>query len=195
MRFENAYLLWDRAGTLWSAIAPLFEKLRNDAAAPNQTIFVADDRYVISVSLDRMGITDQQPRGSLDKINENIAAVAESVIKVLRISSLERVGFRQVMILRSETMEAAREKANLAIPALATIPKLFRVEPQSYAPTFKIECDDGEIGYTAQLYTQEKKFAFNPPPDVLAIGIDVQEKVLFDFIFRRGHVHEKADCY
>lgn len=183
MRYDEAFLLWDRSGELWSSARTLFSRLKMNQAVPNQTTFIADDRYVLNVMINRTGVTDYRPSGSSEKIAETIATFADLVAKTLELSVLTRVGTRYQYSMKCKTIEEARAKAAEAIPAFATGPRLFNIEPTSCGPSMKIEGDDGELAFVAQLYAQEKKYEFNPPPDVSeASGLERTEQSTFELV-------------
>jgi hypothetical protein len=107
----------------------------------------------------------------------------QEVIETLDIKVLERVGARYVYSLSCKSLEEARLKAAEAIPALSASPKLFNISATSYGPSIKLEADDGELGFVAQLFTQEKKFEFNPPPDLSEItGLEKSEQKTYELV-------------
>lgn len=182
MRYGEAYSLWDRTGRLWRSVEQDFAKLKPNQVQPNEQAFVADDRYVLAAGLQRCNFTDHRPAGSAEKSIETVASFANKVLDVLEVTTLERVGFRMLFSIACTSQEEAREKSMISVQALPPRIALFGVEPTSFGAAVKIEADDGDFGYTAQLYAQEKKFEFNPPPDVLMNGLEKQEQKTFEIV-------------
>ena len=183
MRYDEAFLLWDRSGELWNASRTLFNRLKVNQAVPNQTTFIADDRYILNVMINRTAVTDHRPTGSSEKIAETIATFANLVSQTLDLSVLNRVGTRYQFSMKCKTVEEARARAAEAIPAFGSYPKLFNIAPTSCGPTVKIEADDGDLAFVAQLYAQEKKYEFNPPPDLAeASGLERTEQSIFELV-------------
>jgi hypothetical protein len=182
MRYSEAFTLWDRTGRLWKLVEKDFTKLKPNQVQPNEQTFIADDRYVISAGLQRCNFTDHKPIGGSEKIVEKVATFANKVLDVLELTVLERIGFRLIFSLPCSSLAEAREKSMISITALPSRTLLFGVEPQSFGAAAKLEVDDGDFGYLAQLYPQEKKFDFSPPPDVLMAGLEKREEKTFELV-------------
>jgi hypothetical protein len=60
----------------------------------------------------------------------------------------------------------------MQLPWATSAPELFRVKPENHLPSLKLEVDDGEIGYLAQVYVVEKKIDMTSPPDAIALGAE-----------------------
>lgn len=182
MRYDEAYLLWDRTGSIWTALQPLFKKLRSNQAQPNQQTFIADDRYVLTIGLQRTSLTDHNPAGNVEKLLETVATFANTAIETLELRALERVGARCIFSLPCKSIEEAREKACAALPAFSSRPPLFNIKSGTIGPTIKLECDDGDFGYIAQLYANEKRFEVNSPPEATDSGWEKFEKKLAEVL-------------
>ena len=85
--------------------------------------------------------------------------------------------------LEFKSLEDARKKAQDFGWAALPTKSLFRIEPRSVGPTFKLEVDDGELAYVAQIYPQEQKVAFLTTPDAAAVfGLKDVKKERYDLI-------------
>lgn len=161
LRYEPAYLIWDRAGTMWSEIARSFKNFKHTQVSPNLVVFQGDDRFDIAVGLERLAITDLEPH-STEKTAGLCDDIADLVTQFLNIGVLNRVGMRAQHAIKAETLDDAkrmvREFDLIAVPSVS----LFSIEPKNVAPVYKIEVDDGEMGYIAQLYAEERKLEFTP---------------------------------
>jgi hypothetical protein len=145
-------------------------------------MFIADDRYVLSAGLGRSSLVDHKPAGGAEKLVEKVAVFANKVLEVLEITVLDRVGFRYLFSLPCDSLEEAREKSRTSVAVLPSQTRLFGVEPRSFGATVKLEADDGDFGYLAQLYPQEKSFDFNPPPDVAESGLERRAQKLSQLV-------------
>ena len=183
MRHDEAFLLWDFAGRIWQTLGSHFRDLKSRQASPNETIFFADGRYALNVSLQRASVTDFAPTSTWDDTNKTLAAFVSVVSEALNLRTLTRVGARFMYALEFKSLEDARKKAQDFGWAALPTKSLFRIEPRSVGPTFKLEVDDGELAYVAQIYPQEKKVAFLTTPDAAAVfGLKDVKKERYDLI-------------
>lgn len=182
MRYSEAYELWDRTGSLWKSVEKDFTKLKSNQVGPNEQAFIADNRFVLTAGLQRCNFTDHRPTGSPEKTIEKVAGFANKVLNSLNVTVLERVGFRSVFSVSCESLEELREKSMIAVHALPLGAPFFGVRPTSFGAAVKIEADDGDFGYAAQLYPQEKGFEFNPPPDILIKDLERREEKTFELM-------------
>lgn len=80
-------------------------------------------------------------------------------------------------------MVDARHRVREAIPHAVPQKNLFSLQPDFATPSFKIDGDDGELAYVAQLYQREQKIEFFPPPEATAIGVEKTEKAVYQVVF------------
>jgi hypothetical protein len=183
VRFDENYLVWDRSGVVWRNVGRNFKNLKSQSASPNQVTFMGDDQFVMAVTPDRASITDHRPQGGIDGTIEPLATFVRTVIENLDVTVLTRVGNRYLYSIECKSLEEARRKAQAATPLAVPKKKLFSIEPARIAPSFKIEGDDGELGYIAQIYPREQRIGFSPPPDAAAIGLEKVEKISSELTF------------
>lgn len=175
-------MIWDRAGAVWSEIAKNFKAVKSTGAAPNQSSFNADDRYVMSIATDRASITDWRPSGSMEEINKTLTAFAETAIRVLDVRVITRVGNRHIYTLEFKSQDEARKKMRETHPSAIPKKALFSIPADKAVPAFKVEMDDGELACSAQLYQREKKIEFTPPPDVAVMGVEKTDKAVYEVV-------------
>jgi hypothetical protein len=186
IRYDDAYALWDVAGELRSALRSKFIRIHNGQTQPDGQTFHADGRFTILTALQRSGVTDFQPGASWEKSFEIIRAAHRLVAQMLELTVLTRIGTRFQYAAPAKSLADARKR--VAQHSWASAPdKLFQIEPTSIAPALKIEADDGELGYVAQLYAQERQVTLDASPDMIAAGIEAVDKkvpeVMLDFDF------------
>jgi hypothetical protein len=200
IRYEGAYLLWDKAGVLWTAIGRNFKTFKRSNISPNEQGFFGDDRFTMAVSLERASITDNQPHGTIDKTIETFADFVGKTLEILELDVLTRVGNRYLYSIECKSMEDARQKARGAIPHAVPKKSLFSIEPNFLTPTFKIDGDDGELAFVAQLYPREQKLELSPPPEATAIGVEKTDKTVYqvmldiDFSTKKPIPKERFDA-
>lgn len=165
---------------MWHTLAREFKVFKIAGSVnPNNVTFNANNKYTLNVSLDKAHITDFDPSADTSKIFDNFFKV---VTKTLGITVLTRIGTRFQFFLPFPTIEEARAFARSL--SFATMPrsKLFNVEPVNVTSVYKVDVDDGEVGYTAQLYTLERNFDFSPAPEVATMEIKIPKKSVAELV-------------
>ena len=200
IRYDEAFLLWDRTGSLFHSLSSHFKDIRSHTASPNQTIFYGDRRFVLSVGLERASITDHLPDQKNDKTFEIFEAFVSNVTLQLELQSLKRIGTRFLYTIDCKDLSVAHEKMkNFLLLSYPSGP-LFNVSAHTIKPTYKIEVDNDDLGYIAQLYVSERKFDFNPSPEIASFDIEVPNKKLvqlvldLDFITKKPMLIESFDA-
>jgi len=187
LRFDEAFVLWDRAGALWEAVRRQFRTLKHSQVTPNQTTFTGDNRFTLVVSLDRAVITDHKPSGGTTATLDVMSKFAEVVLQHLEVPVLKRVGTRIIYSLRCKTSDEARAKLAEAMPLSFGEATFFNIKPTQFSPHLKIDVSDGELGYTVQFHKNEKKYEFDPPPEVSDLNLEPRneaiEELTLDFDF------------
>jgi hypothetical protein len=180
-RYDDAYLLWDRTGVLWTSLQQFFKTLKRGEVRPDRQTFHADGRFNIQITLNRVSFTDFAPDASWEKSFQVVESCFLEAVAILGVRVLNRVGTRFQYAVETKSIEDARKRATEY--GWAIFPgKLFQIDPTSVAPAFKIEADDGEIGYIAQMYAQERKVEMDPPPDALAAGLEAVKKSVSELL-------------
>jgi hypothetical protein len=94
LRFENAYLLWDRAGEMASRFIDHDPAIRFVTAQPHQQIFETDDLHIVS-ELASLRVSSRGPN-ALKQLMDFGEVLALTTREVLRINTFTRVGFRNI---------------------------------------------------------------------------------------------------
>ncbi|MCP4051297.1 MAG: hypothetical protein GY730_11405, partial [bacterium] len=97
-RYSTAYLLWDRAGLIWNKISSELHNLKMIKAEPATTTFISDNRYELSVKLDKSHFTDMKPCSGLKDFFKYSESFFSLVTNTLGISEFTRLGFRLVYV-------------------------------------------------------------------------------------------------
>jgi hypothetical protein len=183
LRFDPAYLLWDTTGAMWQSVKRLFKTFKHQQVSPNETSFIGDGRFVLTVSLDRAVITDHTPAGAASAAVEVMSTFSDIVVSQLRIPVLNRIGTRVIHSIKCKSAEEARQKAAEAVPLSVAGNEFFGISESTFSPHLKIDASDGELGYTVQLYISEKKFEFEPPPEfATALNLDRRSETIDELL-------------
>jgi hypothetical protein len=94
LRYDNAYLLWDRAGALASRILEHEPRFRFLTAQPNSQTFETDD-VKLTVEL---GLLRVFSRGSSahQKLTSTAQAITDAATEILNLTSFSRAGYRSI---------------------------------------------------------------------------------------------------
>lgn len=166
MRYDPAYALWDRAGAVASELSRHFPELKNQNANPNVVGFVASQRYNLNILIDRASFVDNKPIGSQKELVAEIDFFYKVLSKNLSITSFSRIGLR---VIFSRQYSSSDDAANAARGyELMKLPdrKYFGIEPVSIKPHYRIEADNGSIGYIYQIYSHTRSLNLDLAPDV-----------------------------
>lgn len=145
-------------------------------------VCVADNRFVIQINLDKLVITDHR----FGKDEENTVQVMSDIYKVareyLRLTTLNRVGTR--IIAASDFPTKNRAFEFLEGLRLVKVPadKMFGLSSSNVNPTYKIEVQDGDVGYTGQIYYQNRSLSIELVPEVNDLGFSEQTKKLEEVV-------------
>jgi hypothetical protein len=182
LRFNHAYHIWDRSGAIWLKVGGLFKKMDLQSANPGQVVFIADDRYTLNVSIDKLIFVDNL-FSSGDEYQSVFTDCAGIALSLLDVPVINRVGTRiNISSPRKDLEEAQRDMCAfnlLKVPGR----KLFDTEPKVVSPTFRIEVNDGELGYTVQINAQTRKVELAPAPDVKDMGVEAFNKTRHEILF------------
>jgi hypothetical protein len=180
LRFDEAFLLWDRTGALWEAVRRQFRTLKHSQVTPNQTTFTGDNRFALSVSLDRASITDHKPSAGATSTVDVMSKFTAVVLEHLEVSVLKRVGTRFIYSHRCKSSEDARAKLAEAMPLGFGGASFFNIKAERFAPHVKFDVNDGELGYTIQFHSNEKKFEFSPPPEMSMLNLELRDETVHE---------------
>ncbi len=175
VRYDPCYTIWDRAGAISVELDRNFVDLKNQNASPNAISFSAENRYILNVLLDRASFTDHMPLGNQKDLLSQVEKFYNIVSSNLRFGKLNRVGLRIVFTFECKTIVEAT--ARCRDYNLVKIPEstFFGINPVNVSPHYRVEVDNGDIGYTYQVYAQTRTLNIDLAPDALPF-VDVSEK-------------------
>lgn len=199
IRFDNAYMLWDRAGLVWSKASSIWTNLKMGKAEPMVTTFIVDDRYELSIQLDKAHFIDMQPISSLKEFMVNAELFVALVVDSLDITEFTRLGFR---LLYSKKFQDKTEAANAFISTkLINAPrgKHFNIEGKILMPNYSLRWEGESTGVRVKLTAQDKKIDLTVGPgveEILPVHVERSE-VIYDIDYytlkntRKGQLNVK----
>ena len=163
VRYPNAYLLWDRAGDLWSEATRRWGSLDVQEAQPGRTVFRYDaKRTEFSALLSKTSIISHYP-DKFDDFVEMATIFLDITTNILEIYELERIGLR-LRYYNSFPDKAAASSAVIALDLLK-IPGMpqFNIDGVVVTPEYAVRFEDGKKGVTVRIGAESEKQEFKPP--------------------------------
>ncbi len=166
VRYDNAYLLWDRAGEIWSKVSSMWPDLKIEKVEPSIITFRLENKYQLSVNLDKAHIIDAKPSSSLNEFMEKADNFLKLVIQILQIKNLIRVGFRLVYIRdfndKFEAADSLLSTKKLLVPS----GRQFGIEGKVTLPRYALVLEGASTAVRVLLEVRDKKVDFDPPPNI-----------------------------
>jgi hypothetical protein len=165
-RYEKAYFLWDKSGEVWTAINQEWHTLKAEIIEPNNTTFLIDNKFQISVNIDKTSVIDLKPSSSLNDFTEVANKAFNIITTILRIEKFNRIGFRLIFIRDFPDKESS---ANAFIDTnLITIPKgkHFNIEGKVLLPTYKFNWESKSTTVRISLEVRDRKIDFDAHPSL-----------------------------
>ncbi len=167
VRYEPAYLHWDRAGSIWQTLSQQWRGLEMSSVEPNATIFKWKNMYDFGVRIERATVTVHFPGPTLGdeeyKVFDNFIQVVSST---LEFGEFSRIGFRAIFEkLYTSEKDASAELAELGIlkpPA----GKHFGISGDLTILSFDARWEGEELGSRVRVGTNKEEIDFDPPPGI-----------------------------
>lgn len=170
LRYEPSYKLWDTSGQIWERVQELGWGLAVRETEPNSTQFIADERLLLTVQLEKLAITDLQPDTSAKLFAAQADEFCSLVTEVLEIKSFTRAGYRCRLYKEFESPKAASEYMGSA--QAVALPKGPFFDVDSFPSTINTVYGytAGESGVTVRLSAGKQEIGFHPPHNSLWSG-------------------------
>ncbi len=181
VRFDEAYALWDISGQIALRLKEIFIDLQLQAANPGAISFLADGIYSVNVTLNNAVIMDYSGETNPEKASKLPALVIDMVLSTLDVAVIKRAGVRFAF---SKQFEAAADShALMSSLGLMVLPRegIFKIQPTNVDPTYRVEIDDGDSGYTVTIGTTSKLLSFKPPAG-MERWIGTTNKTIHEFV-------------
>ena len=170
IRYAPAYLLWDRAGQLWTTCLEKWPNLKNVEAIPARTVFHLEregiTNYEFVAELQNARIIAHRPKSNLKEFSEMVSEFFGFIIKILELNSFERIGFRLMSVKQMKILEEAL-KITCGL-ALLNIPeeKAFGFDRKDVSPEIILLLEGEECGARVRIVGQQTSLQLTAPPGV-----------------------------
>lgn len=182
IRFDDAYILWDRAGLIWSEAKSKLPDMKLIAATPNEVKFMLENRFEFSLNLDKAHIIDMKPSSSLKDFQEHADFFIDLVTNSLSLNTYSRIGFR--LIYRKDFPDKFMAASALLSKKLIFVPenKLFNIQGTTLMPRYSIVWEGDSSATKVTIAAQNKKIDLDIPPSIEEISPVHLEKseIIFD---------------
>lgn len=161
VKYENALLLWDRSGALWTAVGTVLDAVKMVQAQPNLTVFIAGKNKELFCGLDSTRVIEHRPSLRLAEFSKCVDDLFPLVFRTLEIRSLTRVGFRLIFFRKcADISEAstlvlglgylvAPRKHTFGAEAAPLFPEFsFRFKSTARSTTFRVRADERRLELT-----------------------------------------------
>jgi hypothetical protein len=165
-RFDEALLMWDRAGTLWDQVTKVVPDLKRQHVEPSKVVFSSQNRQELELTaeLGRLGVVEHRPDKKLQRFSEIVTKFSDLASSVLELTQYSRVGLRLIFDKQFPTQEAAAESlmSTEIIKASSTVQ--FGISSPLVQPECSFRREDGKNGFSVRLKAETVKFEFTPAP-------------------------------
>lgn len=191
IRYDNAYLLWDRSGLVWSEITKERPSAKMVKAEPMVSAFTLDDRFELTVTLDKAHLVDHTANSSLKEFTELAGTFIDIVTKSLEINKFTRIGFRVIYNKYFENKFAAADA--LMSTKLLSGPegKHFNIQGKISMPTYSLVWEGESTALRAVLTARNKKIDFDVTPgleELSSVHIEKPEVVYDVDYYTLSHI-------
>lgn len=161
IRFNDAYLLWDRAGFIWSEANSKFPNMKPVTVTPNEVKFMSDNRFEFSLNLDKAHIIDTRPSPSLKELQEHAEYFIDLVTDSLSLNIFSRIGFR--LIYQKNFPDKLMAASALLSKKIISAPddKLFNIKGSASMPRYSIVWEGETAATKVTIAAQNKKIDFD----------------------------------
>ncbi len=166
VRYDDAFELWDRAGSFWSSCKGVWPDLNNKRAEPNITSFSVGNNLDLTVQVNRAHLKNYYPNSSLQDFTENVSNFTGLVCSHLDISAWNRVGFRINFKKEFESLDSFNEYVKGLDELAFHNKKHFGIEPTHVLPSRSVRFEGETLGIRGALEYHKKSLDVEIPFDV-----------------------------
>ena len=153
IRYENGYLIWDRAGRLWTELRAKYPEMVLSDAGPLLQTFTWKRIHTLSVGLDKASVSTSRPGPVMKEFTELAESLHEVIVKNLQIELLTRIGLRHIYGYACESLEQANQHLlstglvappkppNFGVEANPRLEAVFRWEGDSLGATVRMRAE------------------------------------------------------
>ena len=174
IRYENAYLIYDRTGLICADLRKLFTDLRVVSPSPNQTILQAEEGS-FGLELNLCRFTTQKPDSQLEAFAEHGKRFFDSVLYNLDIKAFTRIGLR--VMLRRDFKDLDSAQAALTSLNLVNIPPGERFQASAEPREVSIRWEGKQIGTNLRLKAGGATIDVILPPELEAKQPEIHKSI------------------
>jgi uncharacterized protein (TIGR04255 family) len=196
-RYEHGWLLWDKAGSIWTAMVSSYPTLRLINAQPAVTTFRLGSKYEFSVEVDKTTTKVHNPGNNLDEFRNMARDLLEISSQNLSVRTFTRLGLRIIFVKDYSTAdEASTTMLHLNLMQIPQGPRFGVKDGRIRFPDYSIRWENEDLGVLMRIkveprpYRIELPFAWEgpgadqaPQDDVfgLILDVDYYTKSFVDF--------------
>ena len=162
VRYDSAYLLFDRSGQLLYDLRAHLKNLNVNTATPNQILFTADNDS-FGIEINKCSVTNDRPDSKLQTFSKTCDIFIDTVSGYLKVNVFTRIGLR--LFFRKEYKKLEEAKAALValnLPNLGT-EKRFNISSEPSEVFFRWE--DEQVGSSLRLRPEKSTLEITTPSE------------------------------
>ena len=165
IRYDEAYLLWDKSGEIWSNVSREWPNLKIHKAEPNNTTLSVDN-FQLSATIDKSNIIDLKPSSSLSEFTTRTDKFIKIISNTLKIREYSRLGFRLIYVKKYTDKEsAAKALLDLKLFKYPTS-KCFNIDGKLLQPRYGYNYEDDSSSVRIAIEARETKVDVDSHPGI-----------------------------
>jgi hypothetical protein len=163
VRYDPAFLLWDKAGSLAEAIRKEHPNLKPNEASPGKISFEIDKKFQVAFELEKLNVSAFQPNISIDDFVALCHRVIALAVNTLQVTLFLRIGLRP--IYRHEYRNRDEAAAALIGTGIMEVPegRHFGIEGRPVLPHYAIRWEGDKLAIQVNFRVQERKVTLQLP--------------------------------
>jgi hypothetical protein len=163
VRYEEAYLLYDRTGKIGDTLRKDFSDFKVVNAAPHQTTFKCKEGSFV-LELKSCRFATKMAGGKLDSFGRNCKLFFDCVTANLETKVFTRIGLRVMFRKDFKAVEDAKKELNSL--SLTTVDSIARFGVAEPPVEVLLRWEDAQIGTTLRLKAETSKFDVELPAEI-----------------------------
>lgn len=178
LRYATAFLLWDRAGTIWRRIASYYPETAPKNVQPNVQTFSLDERTDGAIQVERCSVSTMHA-GNLDDFKKMSGIFCEEVLSKLEIKIIDRIGFRVIFERKFNSIEDSINYIDRIVKAKPSKDKYFNIQGRLKEFDYAVRWEDQSRGCLARIKTVQLKLDIETPKEFDELsGVHAQKTVV-----------------
>jgi hypothetical protein len=174
-RYTDAYLLYDKTGQLLEDVRRSFTNVKVVVAAPNQTLFTAD-QGAFGIEVGQSRFTSDEPDPKLEKFGKQCKDFFDVIAEDLKINVFTRIGLRTFFHRECKTKEETLEV--LAAVDLINLKAGVRFGVEGAPSEISVRWEDKQLGTRFALGVQAAQIDLLLPPELKGDRPDIHKAIV-----------------